>query len=282
MLDTLKKKLAENTAATRRLKFMAMLRNGYVSYHHFSNSTLDWIYDSEKTAYDKNLSTAPADWYYRTNAASYKFNNNGHRCENPEEINFNNYALFTGCSYTYGVGVALEKSYPYLASQKLNLDYYNVAIGGCGQDTAFFNLMNWLTTYDKWPQLIVFQWPHYLRVLSLIGSIDQNSAVMNGNWHPEKKITEFLIAGEEIRYLQTRQLMLMNTIDNLVKNKTKIIHVINKNPHEDHDLIPKFDNIVRWQYASNDTPARDFSHPGNETHETIANNIVSKYFELTS
>ena len=60
--------------------------------------------------------------------------NNNFTGERAQEIILNNYILFTGCSHTKGVGLALEDTYPYLLAQKLNCDYYNLALGGTGQD----------------------------------------------------------------------------------------------------------------------------------------------------
>ena len=39
-----------------------------------------------------------------------------------------NYILFIGCSHTMGVGLELEKTYPHILSEKLKMDYYNLAV----------------------------------------------------------------------------------------------------------------------------------------------------------
>jgi DNA polymerase III alpha subunit len=51
-----------------------------------------------------------------------------------EDIDLNNYILFIGCSHTEGIGLELQTTYPYLVSEELKCDYYNLGLGGTGID----------------------------------------------------------------------------------------------------------------------------------------------------
>lgn len=82
------------------------------------------------------------------------YNSNGHRCKEISDINFRNYILFVGDNITLGNESPIEKTYPYLLSKKLNMDYYNLAIFNGGIDCLKFNLLSWLKKHSP-PKFIV-------------------------------------------------------------------------------------------------------------------------------
>jgi hypothetical protein len=82
------------------------------------------------------------------------YNSNGHRCREISKINLRNYILFAGDNVTLGLEQPKDKTYPYLLSHKLNMDYYNLAIFNGGIDCLKFNLLSWLKKYNK-PRFIV-------------------------------------------------------------------------------------------------------------------------------
>ena len=110
------------------------------------------IMDTEEN-FKKNILTHPELNYYVTNILTYSFNNYGHRCKNVEDVDLDNYILFVGCSYTEGMGLYLEDGFPYILSQKLNCDYYNLGLAGSGIDIQLHNLTTWLLKYNK-PKLL--------------------------------------------------------------------------------------------------------------------------------
>ena len=77
--------------------------------------------DAER--FEKNLTQLPKDWIYRTKEIIYNYNSLGFRCKEPNELDFDNYVLFTGCSHTEGVGLALEDTYPYKIAEHLKTDF---------------------------------------------------------------------------------------------------------------------------------------------------------------
>ena len=103
--------------------------------------------------FQKNCEKMPDDWYYRNVTITYDINRLGFRFKQPEHIDFDNYILFTGCSHTEGVGLELEKSFPYLISTHYKMDYVNLAASGTGIDILEYNLLTWLSKYKK-PKLI--------------------------------------------------------------------------------------------------------------------------------
>ena len=79
-----------------------------------AGSTTDRCANDTPENLKKNLSKQPADWYYQDKEIYYKWNSTGHRCKEISDIDLSNYILTIGCSHTVGVGLELEKSYPYV------------------------------------------------------------------------------------------------------------------------------------------------------------------------
>jgi hypothetical protein len=189
---------------------MLKIVNGFIGYPTTGDNHFFVGCDSEKE-FLKNLSKKPDDWYYRNKPITYKRNSLGHRCAEPEDIKLENYILFTGCSHTEGVGLALEDTYSYLVSKELGYDYYNLGIGGTGTDTMMRNLLLWLATKEK-PKYIVLQWPSPYRFLLKLGS---DHVISHGSWSKEKGITDFIIAGDNINYFRDSYYLSKNLIENI-------------------------------------------------------------------
>lgn len=157
-------------------------------YQKFSGSdTLELL--------NKNLKNKPEDWYYRNVSISYVRNDLGHRCKNVRDIDLDNYILFVGCSHTEGIGLELEKTYPYLVANKLNCDYYNLGIGGCGIDTAIHNLTIWLNKIPKKPKHIFFQVPSIHR---FHGSVDEHGDFIGlySIHSTDESVSDFILNGD--------------------------------------------------------------------------------------
>jgi hypothetical protein len=90
---------------------MLEITDGFIGYKTSMRDVLYTGADDEKKFID-NLRKNSDDWYYRDKIISYKRNSLGHRCNDADKIDLNNYILFTGCSHTEGVGLELEKTYP--------------------------------------------------------------------------------------------------------------------------------------------------------------------------
>ena len=125
------------------------INNGFLGYRN--SSEIEYFSGSDtEELFNENLRTKPVDWIYRTKQISYVRNKNGHRC-NELEILKNEYILYTGCSHTEGIGIALEDSYAYISSKNLGTDYYNLGLGGSGIDAMIYNLSVWFAITPKKP-----------------------------------------------------------------------------------------------------------------------------------
>ena len=219
---------------------MLSLNNDFLGYHHQEHNVLFTGSDTQES-FDNNLKTKPNDWYYRTNQISYVRNNNGHRCKNIEELDLDNYILFAGCSHTEGIGLKLEDTYPYLLSQKLSCDYYNLSIGGTGIDVLNYNLVTWFAKIKKPPKLLIVQWPHIVR-LTLQNLPDDPTAFYSyGIWSAkdDKKIGEFIVDGDEVNLFNTMFTLTKKIIYNIAT--CPVITV--STPHNSYDADIKLTQV---------------------------------------
>ncbi len=84
---------------------------------------------------------------YGPNDIIYRNNNRGFRCDDFEDFNQHRYRiLFSGCSFTEGIGLPLEdvwsKVFHSMLCEKIGtyIPYWNIAVGGTGTDQIVRNL----------------------------------------------------------------------------------------------------------------------------------------------
>ena len=199
---------------------MLSLNNGFLG-HHPDYHNVNFHGSDSKELFEYNLKVQPADWYYRTHEITYIRNSNGHRCREIKDIDLDNYILFVGCSHTEGVGLELEKTYPYLLSQKMNCDYYNLAVGGTGIDVLNYNIVTWFAKVKKPPKLLIVQWQRQGRVTvkNFSNKSDPNYWYTYGSWTACNRKNEpvgiFLVYGDTIDFFKTSHLLAKNTIHHI-------------------------------------------------------------------
>lgn len=123
-----------------------------------------WLSSDTEELFRSNLAYAPKDWIYRTRVFDYQINQYNDRCQDPKHITTGDYVLFTGCSFSVGIGLPLEETFPYLLSQSLGIPYYNLSWPGTGIQVIAHRLMWWLRTFAP-PKMIVLQIPELTRTL---------------------------------------------------------------------------------------------------------------------
>jgi hypothetical protein len=169
--------------------------------------------------------------------------------------------MFTGCSITEGIALALEDTYPYLVAKELNKEYYNLALNGFGPDMVTLNLSNWFKYIKTKPSLVVIQWPEIHRKFE----IDKNGdAVPIGPWNDRSDNTEYISKDMWKDYEKVVTTPYMQHYFNVLRTTTITylesmgIPVIELMPHE----------IETIDYA------RDLAHPGIESHKLLASKIL--------
>lgn len=235
----------------------------------FNNCNLAFSGSDHEFIFEENLKKQSNDWYYKNTPINYYHNNLGHRSKDPNNLNFDDYILFSGCSHTYGVGIELEKSYPYLTAQKYNKDYYNLGLGGTGLDVMFYNVSLWLSRYPK-PKHIFLQWSDQTRFLGTRGWSPGLPYTPEGHWSTSDTAKRFCVLGEETGYWPVRTELYYN----LLKSRfleLGIGYTFVSFMGPDTVNLPEI-----FVLASCVDYARDLKHHGNSTNENLAIEISNQ------
>lgn len=236
---------------------MKIYQPGFIG-HGEANSCTEWEHRDSRVAFLKNLQEMPNDWYFRNIEITYKINSIGHRSKEIEEVNLDNYILFVGCSHTEGVGMELEKTYPYLLAKKLNCDYYNLSLGATGIDVVLHNLTIWFSTISKKPKALVIQWPDFTRTLT--GSTDKDLET-RGLWLDNENYSRFVDLGVSLQWFDAKKIM-AHYIVQAFNVPTVYFGLQKVVPFNDETII---EPIIDY--------ARDLAHPGIKSHENFAESI---------
>jgi len=240
--------------------------NDFIGQDKAGRTMLFYGGDEEDTL-QRNLEKMPEDWYYRDKTITYVFNNNGHRCKEIEQIDLDNYILFTGCSHTEGIGLEIETTFPYLVAKELGCDYYNMGIAASGLDVLEYNLLTWFHKVKKKPKFIVIQWPDHSRYVTF--GEDNTHILPNGTWNAENEHKRFLLSSEEAGFFHARKYIATRMIESVIDVPIIKMTFSSLAQYDGNSLI-----LRRLDYA------RDCSHTGIKSHISIAEQIVSEYKRL--
>jgi hypothetical protein len=119
------------------------------------------LYDSTDTEdlHRVNGMRFPDNWRWHNCPMDYTFNSHGWRMNQEiSDIAPDNYLLFVGCSHTVGVGLPIEETFPWIISQKFNMDYINTAVSGISPQFAADTMLTVLNSHPK-PAAIIINWP---------------------------------------------------------------------------------------------------------------------------
>jgi hypothetical protein len=112
--------------------------NPYAYNHHpWAGQTVRWFPSDDFFTYKKNLENKKDllekfNWIGKN--IEYSFNSQGFRSNEFSQIES---LMALGCSYTMGVGLPLDCTWPDIVSKNLSLKCHNLGIGSCSNDTTF-------------------------------------------------------------------------------------------------------------------------------------------------
>lgn len=249
-----------------------------------ANTELSWhAYDTSYN-YLEVTSKGPNLYTRDCTEISYKFNNDGFRSDNFDEHS-DLPILFTGCSYTEGVGLPLDKVWAKRLIDKIKLKtnkqipFWNLALAGTGLD-AIANGLYWHSLkFKKKLEYIVILFPPFARREYCYDTNDIKT------WfHPnspgldaDSKIVDALFMDIEfIKYQSIKNLMLIDSIAKSLNAKVvysmwdflgtamaEEVKVIQQNfPDFEYVKYPDLQYDIDW--------ARDSTHPGPTMHEKIS------------
>jgi hypothetical protein len=114
---------------------------------HLANQTLEWLPTDTKENYEKLIQDPAHQEYFaklgwdKPGAITYKFNSYGYRAD---EFNGGPYLVTLGCSYTAGIGLPDEVTWPRQVASAMGLKCANLAWGGYSADSCYRLAEYWL------------------------------------------------------------------------------------------------------------------------------------------
>jgi hypothetical protein len=127
------------------------------------NSSNHSDYLDDKSTYFNSvydLNKAEPIYDVKEDPNEYTLNSLGFRCD---EINSKKDLLFSGCSFTFGVGVPENGTWVSNVAKDLNIEYHNLA--GCGKSVSWIvnNLFNYFKSYGN-PKTLLCLFPNFSRI----------------------------------------------------------------------------------------------------------------------
>jgi hypothetical protein len=228
-----------------------------------SNKTLYWFSTDTQELFEKNKVNNQDifdKFGYTEKSITYKFNNFGFR--SPEFDEDCNSIVTLGCSFTVGVGVKFEDTWPYLLSKLLKLKLFNLAQPGASP-LQVFHLAKFYLKYLN-PKYVFILMPHMFRF-----GYANASAIQTLQLFHEYKKSKY------------------DKLDYEILNSEKLLPCLLKEFNNTYDLyetlyidaIQKNTSAPVYNCSLNDSPilrdmlARDLSHPSVKTHEKLAKNF---------
>lgn len=241
---------------------MRIYSNGFIGHDH-SNTVNDWESGWTKQLFEQRAKEAgmPIDWYFRTAKITYNYNSLGHRSKEILDIDLDNYILCVGCSHTEGIGMESEKIYPHLLAQKLNCDYYNLALSASGMDVVVHNLTVWFSTVAKKPKALIIQWPDFTRAVT---GTHVDFLQPHGLWQDDADYARFVDLGITLNFFEAKK-MLAHYVVQSFNVPTVYFGLERVIPFDSSTVIEPIIDL-----------ARDLAHPGIKSHQLYADSIYDQ------
>jgi hypothetical protein len=245
--------------------------------------------DSEEKFYE-NRKKFGVDWYYYNKDIDYTYNSWGYRTKEFSELN-DDYILVFGCSFTEGIGLDYDDIWASKLGKKLNLDVFNLGIGGSGPDTSSYNTIlfqNFILKNKKFPKYVVYQWTFENRTSFMIHneydslnietfsvSYPKDSYPKNHKKYYDWYIHSFIENGGELIKQNNLASMLCNNIW-----KSMNIPVYHWTWDDDFILRnPEFFNnslIIEQINDKFEFKGRDVTHNGHLSQDIVVDKILEK------
>ena len=123
---------------------------GFNFEQYYKDGTSDWMGSDNKEAWDENIKTYSEYLQpYIDRPIKYKINEQYFR----SDFDFYKHSdykvnIFLGCSHTQGVGNYEEDMFTTMINNKIGYKQMNLGLGGHGMETAYYNLLKYITVFD--------------------------------------------------------------------------------------------------------------------------------------
>ena len=218
----------------------------------------------------------PKMWKNKNNNESvevfYSCNKDGYREREWHNINWNNFILFLGDSFTFGLGVRQRETIPFYVENKTNICCVNLSVPG-----ASLELLTQLSLAIKEkanPAAVILQYPHMERMYDPVSSAYHGNL---GKWvveYPDVvplKSKELYAAWTSVSSRLTTKLDFYSNILRYIWKDNCLLEWTSYNAVQDHLGIT---TLGSNNYTSKDL-ARDGYHLGNRKNKQIAAKITN-------
>lgn len=209
---------------------------------------------------------------------TYKFNQNGYRSKNFDEVD-NDFVLIFGCSHTEGVGLHNEDIWCNQLCDRIGIDRINLGKSGTGADIQYINTMQYIKNNYPKPKLVIYQWPQSFR-RSFAYELEDGVVLQHVNVRgkAEKLDTEWFFhrycaKSSQEQYIDNYTAF---TISNMLWEKENV-PVFSWNWREDFNLQHPNNRSIDTIDTGR---ARDMKHDGPDIHNQVVNLIYKDIDKL--
>lgn len=251
------------------MRFLKPYMWSYVKRNQFlpvrCESDGQWCASDDYNTYQKNLQELPQDWYYRHNPVRYKVNSRQYRTQEFDTIDWANSIVLLGCSHAYGVGVDEEHTISHFLQQMTGKFVVNLGVPGCSNNFILNNSM-----------ILSAGYPTPLAVIHMYTSVNrttyykEDTLINHGSWTLHEDDPYMKQWAEDGTHAEIETLMASKIINEVWKNKTKLIEATNFTGT--HSLL-KCEYLKRKFFKDY---ARDRMHFGFESTKKIAEQLRDK------
>jgi len=241
---------------------ISMEHNEFTKYHPYivnARKKLEWLPSDTKELFEENLKkqkTLLEKHNWLSTKLDYKFNSDGFRAE---EFSTNGGGIiFLGCSYTFGIGLPLENTFPQIVCREMGVECLNLGLPASSNDTAFRLADIWIDKLN--PSIVILLSPTETRFELLIH--DSNSNEIESRFITT--MDQMVNTANEPYWLNTEQ----NGQINRKKNKLAIQKIC-----DDRGIKFVQDNV---ESLINVDFARDLQHPGTESNQLFARKLLNQ------
>jgi len=234
----------------------------------YAGQTSNWMHSDNDENYQRMMLNPVHCEYFikqgwdQPNCITYAINSDGFRSDEFDTTRSGMLAL--GCSFTFGIGLPIQQTWPMLVSTSIGLDCWNIAWPGISADTCFRLAEYWITALQ--PKLVCQLMPPRDRFELITGNTDlpvevfmpmsqsvlfSNSDVYLKHWFAE---SENAHVNQRKNMLATRALCAERNIPFIVK-------------YADQEMSGSLEQL---EYA------RDYMHAGPRGHQMLAGKILNE------
>lgn len=233
-----------------------------------AGQTLKWLPTDTEESFQRLVQNEEYREYFRSkgwldpDAITYRINSAGFRSEefDPQADSL----VSLGCSYTIGIGLPEQATWPCLVSQALGLKNYNLAWAGTSADTCFMLANHWLPVLR--PKLVLMAAPPKHRFDLII----EDTWLKHETYMPAHESGQT----ETNNFIKTWFLNDRNADLNNARNRLAVEGLCNKLnirclTYNAHDWFAKSRDEVEY--------ARDRMHAGPLGHKKFAERIINDF-----